>query len=165
MCKEDLKSAKENFLIAAMCDTSLILFTGKAALAGFGGEELVLRALHFSIVDLISNQFETFFSGSTNASVMFIIGRALKGHIDMEKKKIFCTFAWVFNSLIRPSNQAIPLKSKSLVSQSSHRFYTFSFDQRHKNLHRLNDFGGEIWKPSTNFEAPCAFRDHFGITI
>ncbi len=127
MCKEDLKSAKENFLIAAMCDTSLILFTGKAALAGFGGEELVLRALHFSIVDLISNQFETFFSGSTNASVMFIIGRALKGHIDMEKKEnllhVCVGFQFSHQTLKSSYSSQIKVARLAVVASFLHVFF------------------------------------------
>ena len=82
-----------------MCLMSLIL------LAGFGGEEH-FRGLPDSFLDSFWQQVEQFFSGSGNATVVFLIGRALKGNINAEKEKIFGS-DYNFDSLIGPANQAV----------------------------------------------------------
>ena len=72
------------------------LWLGRAALRG--------SALTFLVS--FSKQVELFFSGSGNATIVFLIGRALEGNIDMEKKQIFGT-DFFFDSYIGPANQAV----------------------------------------------------------
>ncbi len=112
ICERNLSLAKENFLIAAEL--------GYAAAAAYYGnfvDELppsrwlwlsraASRGYPDSFLDSFSKQVEQFFSGSGNATVMFLIGRALKGNIDMDKKEIFGSDL-DFDSLIGPANQAV----------------------------------------------------------
>ena len=56
-----------------------------------------------------------FFSGSGNASVLFLIGRALKGNIDLEKRRIFGDF-FSFDSFIGPANQAVSFYDSQINS-------------------------------------------------
>ena len=111
-CKTELDSAKQNLLIAAELghvwaadfvgdfagesDPSCWLWWSRAALRGNPDSLLVS----------FSKQVELFFSGSENATIVFLIGRALKGNIDVEKKKILGE-SLSFSSLIGPANQAV----------------------------------------------------------
>ncbi len=111
-CEEDLNLAKENFLIAAelgdvfaaslygdlldKSDPARWLLHGRAAMRGVPG----------SFLQFFSKQVEQFFSGSGNATVLFLIGRALKGNTDMEEKQIF-ERGFNFESRIGPANQAV----------------------------------------------------------
>ncbi len=111
-CEKDLNFAKQNFLIAAELghvgaavgygflldesDLARWLWLGRAA----------LRGLHHSFLGSFSKQVELFFSGSGNATVVFLIGLALKGNIDMQKEKIFGKKI-DFDSHIGPANQAV----------------------------------------------------------
>ncbi len=120
-CKKDLSLAKENYLIAAELgdvyaardygrlldelDPGRWLWWGRAA----------LRGLHHSFLGSFSEQVEQYFSGSGNASVVFLIGRALKGNICMEKKLIFGRRN-DFDSRIRPANQAVSFYSSQIKS-------------------------------------------------
>ncbi len=120
-CEKDLNSAKENYLIAAELghvvaaveygclldhsDPFCWLWLGRAALRGLPGSFL----LYFS------KQVEQFFSGSGNATVVFLIGRALEGNIDMEKKEIFGA-RFNFDSLIGPVNQAVSFYDSQIKS-------------------------------------------------
>ena len=110
-CEKDVNLAKQNLLMAAelghtwaaayygnMLDKSdpfRWLWWGRAAL--HGSPDFFLY--------YFSKEVEEVFSGSGNASIVFVIGRALKGNIDMEKKEIFGRGD--FDSLISPSNQAV----------------------------------------------------------
>ena len=94
-CDKDSSLAKENYLIAAELghaeaaedygdsldesDPVRWLWLGRAA----------LRGSSHSFVDAFSNQVKEFFSGSGNATVLFLIGHALKGNIDEEDFEIF----------------------------------------------------------------------------
>ena len=109
-CDNNLSLGNENFLLAAelgdihaaedygywldKSDPARWLWLGRAALRGSPD----------SFLDFFSEQVEIFFSGCGNATVVFLIGRALKGNIDMEKKEIFNRR---FDSLIGPANQAV----------------------------------------------------------
>ena len=111
-CKHDMNLAKQNYLIAAelgdiyaassysSCldesDPAGWLWFGRAALRGFPD----------SFLDYFSNRVEEFFSGSGYATNVFLIGRALKGNIDMEKKRIFGQDEG-FDSRIGPANRAV----------------------------------------------------------
>ena len=112
---------KENFLIAAelgymyaadACgdlldesDHARWIWRGRAA----------LRGLLSSFLNSFSTQVGRFFSGSGNATIVFLIGRALKGKIDIEKKEIFGK-SYKFGSRIELFHSTI-LKSNQLVSQ------------------------------------------------
>jgi hypothetical protein len=54
----------------------------------------------------MSDQIRNFNSGTRYAKVVFVIGRALKGHIDKEKRKIFGE-GYMFDARIGPANQAL----------------------------------------------------------
>ncbi len=108
-CEQDLNLAKENFLIAAELgdagaadyygmmlnesDPARWLWWGRAAVGG----------LPYSCLDNFWSEVKNFFSGSGNATVVFLIGLALKGSIDMEKKEIFGEYC----SDIGLANQAV----------------------------------------------------------
>ncbi len=120
-CEKDLNLAKESFLRAAelghvyaACNYGELLeesdpvrwyFWSRAALRGYPDSFLLS----------FSNQVEQFFSGSGSATILFSIGRALKGNIDMEKKLIFGS-DYNFISLIGPANQAVSFYSSQIKS-------------------------------------------------
>ncbi len=151
-CKKDSILAKENFLIAAEVghvwaadDYSLLLdesdpecwlWWGRAALRGWPD----------SFLDYFSKQVEQFFSGSGNATIVFLIGHVLKGNIDMEKKQIFGG-RFNFDSVIGPANQAVffyesQIKSARLAVETWIRVST--------RLHVIKDLrifiGKMIWE-------------------
>ncbi len=111
-CEKDLNLAKENYLIAAELghvwaaslygylldefDPVCWLWRGKAA----------LRGSPRSFLGTFPKHVEQFFSGSGNATLVFLIGRALKGNKDVEKKRIFGEPVH-FNSIMIPANQAV----------------------------------------------------------
>ncbi len=123
-CEKDLKLVKENLLIAAelghvyaaldfgksldRSDPVRWLWFGRAALRGSPHDFLY--------------KFPNQVTGSGNATVVFLIGRALKGNIDMEKKEIFGQRRWKFDY----ANQAVSFYDSQIkhVSQSTHgRFF------------------------------------------
>ncbi len=120
-CKTDLNLARENYLIAAEMgnvdaaidygdlldeyDPVRWLWFGRAA----------LRGSFYSFLGSFSKQVEEFFSGSGNATIVFLIGRILKGNIDMERKEIFGN-AYNFDSLIGPANQAVSFYDSQVKS-------------------------------------------------
>ncbi len=109
-CEEDLTLAKESFLIAAElghvfamsfyalffddCGPSRWIWLGRAALGG----------LPEPFLGSFSKQVQQF--SAANASVVFAIGRALRGNITTEKKLIFNSWS-NFDALIGPANRAI----------------------------------------------------------
>ncbi len=119
-CKKDLNLAKENVLIAAELgfveaayyfgtllddlDPGRWLWWGRAALRG---------SPHSFLVSF-SKQVKLFFSGSGNATVVFVIGRALKGNINVEKKEIF---DWPYDdSWLEHANQAVSFYTSQIKS-------------------------------------------------
>jgi hypothetical protein len=54
----------------------------------------------------MSDQIRNFNSGTGHAKVVFVIGRALKGHINSQERKIFGT-DYDFYSYIGPATQAL----------------------------------------------------------
>ncbi len=81
------------------------LWLGRAALRGLPGSFLLS----------FSKQVNLFFYGSGNATVIFLIGRALEGNIDMEKNLFFGNF-FFFDSYIGPANQAVSFYSSQIKS-------------------------------------------------
>ncbi len=120
-CEKDLNLAKENYLIAAelghvgsaafygnllnKSDPVCWIWLGRAALRG--SPVLFLRSF--------SNQVSEFFSSSGNTSVVFLIGRALKGNIDVEKKQFF-GIDYFFDSYIDAANQAVSFYESQIKS-------------------------------------------------
>ncbi len=157
-CEKDLNLAKQNFLIAAELghvvaaafygeslnesDPDCWLWRGRAALRG---------ASPFLFLDSFPKQVEEFFSGAGNATVVFLIGRALKGNIDMEKKEIFGD-DWRFDSHIGPANQAVSFYSSQIKSA---RLAVDTWTLVATRLHLIKDMriyiGKMIW--DARFEA------------
>ncbi len=123
-CEKDKKRAKENFLIAvelgsvllsnAMielgelleeCNPQRFVWMGKAAVNGNTS----------SFLTEMVEPIRKFNSGTGHANVVFAIGRALKGHIDNEKGKIFES-AFLFESRINLANQAVHIYNFQLQS-------------------------------------------------
>ena len=120
-CEKDLNLAKQNLLIAAelghveaACDFAFLLVESDPACWLWLGRA-ALRGWSSWFVDSFSKRVDLFFSGAGNATVVFLIGRALKGNIDMEKKRIFGS-DYNFISLIGPANQAVSFYSSQIKS-------------------------------------------------
>ncbi len=111
-CEKDVILAKETYLIAAELgdifaatdygsilnesDPARWIWWGRAALANYYFE--FLRSFFLHVDQLVS--------GSGDATVVFLIGHALKGSIDVEKKEIFGP-TLKFDSLVGSANQAV----------------------------------------------------------
>ncbi len=68
-----------------------------------------------SFFSYFSKQVEQYFSGSGNATVVFLIGRALKGNIDLDQKQIF-GMGYCFDSRIGPANRAVSFYDAQIKS-------------------------------------------------
>ncbi len=66
-----------------------------------------LRGCSNVFLSHFSKQVERFFSGSGTATVVFLIGRALRGNVDEEKQLIFGDNYYLLDSWISPTNQAV----------------------------------------------------------
>ena len=83
----------------------------------FAGKAWTLKK-YFPLASEFAHEVEQFFSSSApdeNAAVVFLIGRALKGNIDMEKKEIFGN-NHEFNSRVGPANQAVSFYDSQIKS-------------------------------------------------
>ena len=156
-CEQDLNLAKENNLIAAEfgdvsaasdygdllyeSDPARWLWLGRAALRGWA----------FSFLDHLAKQVDQFFSGAGNATVVFLIGRALKGNIDMEKKEIIGA-NYNFDSCIGPANQVVSFYDSQVQSA---RLAVDTWALLSTRLHIIKDMriyiGKMIWE--ARFEA------------
>ncbi len=107
----DLILAKENFLIAAELGDVYAaseygtLFPETDPARWFWLTRAALHGLPDSLLYSFSRQVELFFSGSGNAKIVFLIGRALKGNVNVDRKEIF-GIQFGFGSWIRLANQA-----------------------------------------------------------
>ena len=156
-CEVDLDVARENFLIGAEL--------GHIRAANIFGDLLdefdpgrcmwlsrsALHGLSISFLDFFSNQVERFCSGSGNSTVMFFIGRALKGNIDIENEQIFGHwFDFVFR--IEPANLAISFFESQIKSA---RLAIDTWTLVSTRLHLIKDMriliGKMIWE--ARFEA------------
>ncbi len=155
-CEKDLNLARENYLIGAelghvwaaesfgelldKCDPVPWIWFGRAA----------LRGLTSSFLDYFSNQVELFFSGSGNAPIVFLIGRAMKGNIDVEKKQIFGEKSY-FGSRIGPANQAVSFYDSQIQSS---RLAVDTWSLVSTRLHLIKDMriliGKMIWDARFN---------------
>ncbi len=156
-CEKNLSLAKENLLIAAEL--------GVAPAAAYYGKVfdelphtrwlwLGRAALHGSpdsFLDSFSEEVETFLTGSGNATVMFLIGRGLKGNVNVEKKEIFGSHRH-FDSLIGPANQAFSFYDSQIKSA---RLAVDTWTLVATRLHIIKDMrvfiGKMIWE--ARFEA------------
>ncbi len=156
-CEEDLNLAKDNNLIAAelghvgaAVEYGRLLYVFDPA-RWLWLERAALRGRPHSFLDSFSEQVKQLFSGSGNATIVFLIGRALKGNIDMEKKEIFGD-DWRFDSLIGPANQAVSFYSSQI---SSARLGVDTWTLVATRLHVIKDMriyiGKMIWE--ARFEA------------
>ncbi len=111
-CEKDLNSAKQNLLIAAelghvwAAESYGFLLYETDPCRWLWWSRAALRGLPDYFLSYFLKQVELFFSGSGNATIVFLIGHALKGNIDMEKKEIFGSTN-NFDSRIGPANQAV----------------------------------------------------------
>jgi hypothetical protein len=122
-CEKDEEKAKECFLEAAelghasamlrvgelleIDDPQRFFWFGRAATSGgvWFGRDMPNR-YSFSFLNEMSDQIHNFNNGTGHAKVVFAIGRALKGHIDNEKRRIFGS-NYKFDIYIGPANQAL----------------------------------------------------------
>jgi hypothetical protein len=111
-CEEDAERAKENYFVAAelgevhamVCvgelfgkdDPQRFVWFGRATVSGYS----------MPFLNEMSDQARNFNFGTGHAKVVFAIGRALKGHIDNEKRAIFGNVC-NFEALIGHANQAL----------------------------------------------------------
>ncbi len=120
-CEKDLNLAKQNLLIgaelghvgAAVEYGRLLYFSDPARWLWF--ERAALRGRPALFLRSFPKQVKQFFSSSGNATVVFLIGRALKGSINMEKKRIFGT-GYKFDSCISLANQAVSFYDSQIKS-------------------------------------------------
>ncbi len=110
-----------------------------------------MRSYVYSFLDSFSKQVDLFFSGSGNATVIFLIGRALKGNINMENRQIFRE-KYDFDSLIGPANQAVSFYESQIKSA---RLAVDTWTLVATRLHVMKDvriyIGKMIWE--ARFEA------------
>ncbi len=156
-CEKDLNLAKENILITAelghvwaTCDYGRLLGDSDPARWLWWGRA-ALRGWPFSFLDSFSKQVDLFFSGSGNATVVFLIGRAFNGNLDMEKKQTFGK-KYDFDSLIGPANQAVSFYESQIKSA---RLAVDTWTLVATRLHLIKDMriliGKMIWE--ARFEA------------
>ncbi len=121
-CAQDFNLAKENFLTAAELGHVRAaleyghLLDQSDPFCWLWLERAALHGLPQSFVHSFSQQVKKFFSGSGNASAVFVIGRALKGNVDVEKKEIFGPSGWFFDFHIGLANQAVSFYSCQIKS-------------------------------------------------
>jgi hypothetical protein len=120
-CEEEAERAKENFLVAAelghvygmfclgwLFDNShpqRFIWFGRAAVSGYS----------ISFLNEMSDQIYNFNRGTGHANVVFVIGRALKGQVDNEKRTIF-GIATNFDTYIGHANQVLQFYEYNLQS-------------------------------------------------
>ncbi len=123
-CEKDLNLARENYFIAAelghvyaverfgalLDESDPIRWVLWGRAASRGSPDRFLRSF--------SKQVEQFFSCSGNATVAFLIGRALKGNINVEKKAIFGSQGEFLNyyDWIGPANRAVSFYDSQIKS-------------------------------------------------
>lgn len=120
-CEKNLSTALENYLLAAELgnveaaesygsymhesDPFRWIWLGRAA----------SRRWPVSFLASFASQVERFVSGSGNSCIVFLIGRALRGNIDVEQLKLFGSFYNYF-SLIGPANRAVLFYEQQIIA-------------------------------------------------
>jgi hypothetical protein len=121
-CVKDAERGKENFLVAAQLgnvdamvyvaeflekhDPERFVWFGRAAAANGGSS---------SFLNEMVDQIRKFWTGTGLANVVFAIGRALKGHINNEKRTVFGS-SYMFDARIDPATQAFHFYEFQLLS-------------------------------------------------
>jgi hypothetical protein len=72
----------------------------------FGLEKLLSNGGYSDFLSEMSDQIRVFNNGTGHARAVFAIGRTLKGHINNEKRTVFCNSS-SFDTHIGPANLAI----------------------------------------------------------
>jgi TPR repeat protein len=111
-CAEDLDKAKENFLRAGELGQVLSMVrlgelldeTDPQRWRWWGRAAAIHES--WSFLSYFAKQVDLFNSGSGSAAVMFVVGRALQGHVNEQARTIF-NDGYNFDSLIGPAKQAI----------------------------------------------------------
>ena len=111
-CNRDMNLAKENFLIAAelgdvyAADEFGSLLEEREPARWLWRSRAALHGLPLSFLVFFPNHVKRFFSGSGDATIVFLIGRALRESISTEKKQIFGS-SFYYDSCIDPAIQAV----------------------------------------------------------
>ena len=111
-CEKNLVKAKENFLLASeLGDVDAMrelgwLLDNSSPLRWHWWSQAAGHGAWRDFLTNFSEQVELFNSGSGSAAVVFVIGRALQGHVNEEARTIFRN-SFNFDSLIGPAKQAI----------------------------------------------------------
>jgi hypothetical protein len=111
-CEMDLDKAKENYLVAgelgdvsAMLELGWLLDACSAQRWCWWGRAAA-RAYSYNFLSYFPKQVDLFNSGAKDAVVMFVIGRALQGHVNEEARTMFRD-SFMFDACISPAKQAI----------------------------------------------------------
>ncbi len=162
-CEIDLNLAKENYLISAELGHvlgaefygSLLGESDPVRWFWWGRAALRFRACLF--LNHFAKQVELFFSGSGNATVVLLIGRCMKGNIDLDQKRIFGR-TYDFDSWIGPANHAVSFYDSQIKSA---RLAVDTWTLVATRLHLIKDMrifiGKMIWE--ARFEANYIFEN------
>jgi TPR repeat protein len=120
-CVKDAERAKYNFLLAAELGhvRAMVLFGGLRGkvdpqrFVWFGRAAFI--GLSFSFLYEMSDQIHKCSSGTGHSTVVFVIGLALKGQVDNEKRTLFGS-DWNFDICIGPTSQALHFYNFQLQS-------------------------------------------------
>jgi hypothetical protein len=112
-CGKDTKRAKENFWDAielgdvyAMAEYGSLLDKDDPQRFVWFGRAAAKRFPH-SFLREMSDQIRNFNCGTGHARVVFVIGRALKGHVINNKKRTLFRRSYEFDACIGPANEAL----------------------------------------------------------
>ncbi len=152
-CEANAESAKENILIAAelgsvdAADSYSNMLVESDLMRWLWLSRAALHGLPQWFILSFSQQVYEFFSDSgNNSSAVFLIGRTLKGNIDVENKRIFGR-DFRFDSCIGPANQAISFYDSQIRSA---RFAVDTWAIIANRLHLIKDMrihiGKMIWE-------------------
>ena len=112
-CEKDSTSAKENFLLAAelghlkAAGALRSMLDSSAPPAWIWMSRISLRGFPNSFLISFKTQVKRFISGAGNATVVFLIGHALNGKIDVEKKCMFGQQMINFENSVERAKQAV----------------------------------------------------------
>ncbi len=161
-CEKDLNLAKENYLIAAELGHVIAAFSYGHLLdesdpaRWIWWERTAVRGVPYLFLQCFPKQVDQFFFGSGNALIVFLIGRTLKGNIDMEKKEIFGS-TYIFDSYIGPANQAVSFYDSQIKCA---RLAVDTWTMLATRMHLIKDMriyiGKMIWE--ARFEANYRFH-------
>ncbi len=138
MIAAELGDVRAASLISGLLDEADLarwIWMGRAALHGVSD----------SFFALFHVQVERFFSGSGNASIVFLIGRALKGSIELDLRSIF-GYSFGFSQYIGPANQAVSFydaqtKSARLAVDTWTKLFAKSTVNKNALIQIYNKFG------------------------